>query len=489
VSVAHLKDPRESLDEMREFVRNSPRNTPGVMKLGALKVHYTDVASLYVEYKDIFQQQIYRFESPGRSPRIIDGGACIGMATLYWRQLYPSAEIIAFEPDPALCRVFRENMQANGVAEVRLVEAGLADNAGDRHFSPDGADGGRMADGTGTHSVRTVPLSEFLDKPIEFVKLNIEGQELPVLLEVEAAGRLDNVREMVIEYHGWADSPQCLGSILTLLDRNGFHYTLHDFDREDSPASKPPFRNDRVRDWYCLIHAFRTKQERQDRSCTTRHPVDWGDLRRPEPISRKFGFDRGLPIDRYYIERFLQTHRNDIRGRVLEVGDDSYIKQFGGARVAQSDILHAAPGHSKASIIADLACASHVPDNAYDCIICTQTLHVIFEIQKAMETLHRVLAPGGVLLATIPGISQISRYDMDRWGDYWRLTSLAARRVLESRFASTDLSIESHGNVAAAVGFLQGLATEEMSKQELNLHDPDYELVLTIRAVKQTKDV
>jgi FkbM family methyltransferase len=485
VSVGHLTHEQPSLVELREFARGSPRNTPGVLSLDGLTVHYTDAASLYVEYKDIFQQQIYRFQSSAQRPRIIDGGACIGMATLFWKRQYPDAEITAFEPDPAICRVFCKNMDVNGMGGVRLVEAGLSAEAGEQAFMPDGADGGRVTHGCGEHSVKTTVLSEHLREAADFVKLNIEGQELPVLLEVEAAGRIENIREMVIEYHGWADAPQYLGDILALLDRNGFRYTLHDFDREDSPASKPPFRADRPRDWYCLIHAFRVESD--GAVCPRVQRVVWGDLRRAEPISRKFGLDRGQPIDRYYIERFLDSHRDDIRGRVLEVGDDGYTRRFCGAGVLKSDVLHADPGQAKATIVADLAHAPEIPDGSFDCIICTQTLHVLFGIKEAIATLYRILAPGGVLLATIPGISQISRYDMDRWGDYWRLTSLAARRLFEPHFGAAELRIDAHGNVAASVGFLHGLATEEMTTPELDRLDPDYELVLTIRAVKRVE--
>lgn len=484
MSVSNVEQQTDTLAKLRNLARRTPRNTPGVMKLDGRTIHYTDAASLYVEYKDIFQQAIYRFESASLSPRIIDGGGCVGMATLYWKSLHPAAKIMAFEPDPDICRVFKENMRANGIADVQLIEAGLAAVAGDQLFTPDGADGGRMTHGSGSRTVRTDQLSKYLSEPVDLLKLNIEGQELPVLLEVESAGRMVNVRRMVVEYHGWADAPQQLGDILNLLNRNGFRYTLHDFDREDSPASKPPFRADRPRDWYCLIHAFRPAVEAESQPAGERQSIAWGDLDREEPVSRKFGFDRGRPIDRYYIEQFLDTHRDDIRGRVLEFGDDGYTRRFGGDRVIHSDVLHAMPGNAKASIVADLADAPNVPDGVFDCIICTQTLHVLFDIKEAVATLHRVLAPGGVLLATIPGISQISRYDMDRWGDYWRLTSLAARRLFDPHFGKTGLYVESHGNVAAAIGFLHGLATEEMTQRRLDYQDRDYELVLTVRGVK-----
>ena len=218
--------------------------------------------------------------------------------------------------------------------------------------------------------------------------------------------------------------------------------------------------------------------------------VQLGMMRRLSPISRVWGFDRGLPVDRYYIERFLAAHASDIRGRVLEIGDDKYTRQFGSGRVVQSDILHPVAGNPRATIIADLTGEDGIPTESFDCIICTQTLMFIFDIHKAMRTLYRVLKPGGVLLMTLAGVSQISRSDMERWGDYWRFTSLSARRLCESVFPPVSVTVEAHGNVLVAVAFLQGLAREELRQEELDTSDPDYEVLITTRAIKpETSDV
>ena len=217
-------------------------------------------------------------------------------------------------------------------------------------------------------------------------------------------------------------------------------------------------------------------------------PVGWvrfGSLRRLQPISRKFGFDRGQCIDRYYIENFLAAHAADIRGHILEIGDDTYTRRFGGERVTRSDVLHVQEGNPKATIVADLASgADHIPSDTFDCIIFTQTLQCIYDVRAALRTLYRILKPGGVLLATFPGISQISRYDMDRWGDYWRFTTLSARRLFEEIFPPECVKVNAHGNVLAAIAFLHGLAAEELREDELDYHDPDYELLITVRAVK-----
>jgi SAM-dependent methyltransferase len=202
-----------------------------------------------------------------------------------------------------------------------------------------------------------------------------------------------------------------------------------------------------------------------------------------EPVSRVFGFDRGKPIDRHYIEGFIGQYATDIGGRVLEVGDRQYSNRFAGKKGAKVDVLHLQqqPG---VTLVGDLVSGKGLPWDTFDCIIATQTLLVIYEVRSAVANLHRMLKAGGVLLTTFPGISQISRYDMDRWGDYWRFTSISARRLFEEAFPPDRVQVQTYGNVRAASAFLYGLAAEELSAEELNYHDPDYELLIGVRAQK-----
>ncbi len=211
----------------------------------------------------------------------------------------------------------------------------------------------------------------------------------------------------------------------------------------------------------------------------------WANLRKLQPVSRLFGSDRGTPIDRYYIEQFLRANSELIRGRVLEIGDPGYTRQFGGDRVTQSDVLHAVAGNRKATIVGDLATGEGIPTDAFDCIILTQVLPFLFDVAGAVRTCHAALKPGGTVLATVPGISQISRYDMDRWGDFWRFTSLSARKLFEPAFSGGDVQIESFGNVLIATAFLQGMALHEVTTEELDHRDADYEVIVTIKATKR----
>ena len=209
--------------------------------------------------------------------------------------------------------------------------------------------------------------------------------------------------------------------------------------------------------------------------------VDFGDLRRLEPVSQRWG----RPVDRYYIEQFLTEHASDIRGRVLEVQDNRYTVQFGGDRVTRSDVLDIRADNPRATIVADLAGTWEVEGDRFDAVICTQTLHLIYELRAAIGTLHRILKPGGVLLATLPGISQTYRKGMDRLGDHWRVTTASAHRLFAERFGEGQVTVRSYGNVLAAIAFLEGLAAEELLPAELDAEDPDYQAVIVVRAVKR----
>jgi len=217
--------------------------------------------------------------------------------------------------------------------------------------------------------------------------------------------------------------------------------------------------------------------------------VRWGSLRRTTPISRVFGLDRGQAIDRYYIEKFLTAHSPQIRGVVLEIGDDSYTRCFGGSQVTRSEVLHVIAGNPKATLIGNLQTGQGVPSEAFDCIILTQTLQLIYDVQAAITNAYAALKPNAVLLATVPGISHISRYDMDCWGDYWRFTDASARQLFGDVFGAENVAVKTHGNVLVACAFLHGLAVEELKPAELGYSDPDYQVIITVRAMKGEKTV
>lgn len=236
-----------------------------------------------------------------------------------------------------------------------------------------------------------------------------------------------------------------------------------------------------------LLQDLRSWSHKRLQLFERRPPVGWvrfGSLRRLQPIDRSYGWRWGKPLDRYYIEQFLGEFEIDVHGRVLEVADNSYTFRFGGDRVSQSDVLHYVSGNPKATIVADLTDGDQIPSNSFDCIILTQTLQFIYNVEGAIHTLHRILKPGGVLLVTCHGISQISRLDMQNWGEYWRFTSLSVRNLFSKVFPSNNISVRGYGNVLATTAFLYGLTVRDLRQEELDYRDPDYELVLGVRAIK-----
>jgi SAM-dependent methyltransferase len=220
-------------------------------------------------------------------------------------------------------------------------------------------------------------------------------------------------------------------------------------------------------------------------------PVGWvrfGSLRRLKPISSDYGNSRGLEIDRYYIEKFLSEFSADVCGHALEIKHNVYTRKYGGDRVTQSDVLHPVEGNPDATIVADLTKADHLPSNVFDAIIFTQTLQFIYDLRTTVAALHRILKPGGVLLATASGMAQLSLEDLDKWGEYWRFTSSSARLLFEEAFGAENVTVRAYGNVLAAISFLEGLAAQDLKKKELDAVDRSYEVLIAVRAVK-AKDV
>lgn len=235
-----------------------------------------------------------------------------------------------------------------------------------------------------------------------------------------------------------------------------------------------------VRDW------LRARQRHLRLQRVRAGTVDMGDLRRLSPISGVFAKDRGLAVDRYYIEQFLAAHSADLRGRVLEIGDAFYTNKFGGSRVTQSDVLHVVAGNPAATIVADLTTADNISSNLFDCILLTQTLQMIYDLRAALAHLHRILKPDGVLLVTCGGITKIARREgIDAWGEYWHLTAQAAQHLFAEFFPPQNVKLQVYGNVLAATALLYGLAAEELTPRELDFCDADYEVLIAVRAVKK----
>lgn len=215
--------------------------------------------------------------------------------------------------------------------------------------------------------------------------------------------------------------------------------------------------------------------------------TDWGVLRRTTPYRPDLGGRRGSYIDRFYIERFLAAHQESIRGCVAEIQSDEYTRQFGGGRVERSEILDINPANQLRTVTLDLTKTAEAPEAAFDCVICTQTLLFIRDYSAAIRSLHKMLKPGGLLLVTVPGISPIIRGGLiaGEGEDWWRFTARSAQYAFAQAFGEANVEVRSYGNVLTTTAFLHGLVQEELTREELDFHDPDYELVLGVRATRK----
>lgn len=200
-----------------------------------------------------------------------------------------------------------------------------------------------------------------------------------------------------------------------------------------------------------------------------------------EPLSYEWGYERGEIISRSYVEGFMGAHASAIRGHCLEFQADDYASRFGGDRITRLDILHLDYSNPRATIIADLTEPNSIPADTFDCIICTNVLHLIREVDAAVCDLHRILKPGGVLLVAAPHLSMDGR---PVWQEFWRYTAEGLHALLDRSFASENIEVEAYGNSLVAAGELRGLAAHEFTPEELNHHDARFALTVCARAAK-----
>lgn len=208
----------------------------------------------------------------------------------------------------------------------------------------------------------------------------------------------------------------------------------------------------------------------------------WGNLQRLRPFSENYGSDRGLPVDRVYVEQFLAAHEGDIEGRVLEVGSSEYTTYFGGSRVSRSDVVDVRQDNASATLIADLCQTGSLPADRFDCIILTQTLHLLREPASALANIWQSLAPGGVLLLTVPSISRVDPVE----ADYWRFTPLGLQAFLDDHWPGPAVEVQSYGNLTTALATLLGLAAHEVKANRLEPTDDFFPLIVGARAKRGT---
>jgi SAM-dependent methyltransferase len=185
-------------------------------------------------------------------------------------------------------------------------------------------------------------------------------------------------------------------------------------------------------------------------------------------------------VDRYYIENFLAREAESIRGRCLEVMNRDYTRRFGGDRVESSEVIDINPNNAKATIIGDLTDAATLQANHYDCFILTQTLPVIHDVRSVVRHCYNAVKPGGTLLITAPCLCRYSPHPED----HWRFTDRSLARLITDNTEGADLAIESQGNLIASIAFLTGMASEELTPEELDFLDPRFPITVMARVRK-----
>ena len=246
---------KRRLISLKKKLFSEPFCNGGTESILNFKLKYNNGPNFYMQYKDEFINQVYKFESSRKDPIIIDGGSNIGLSLLYFKTLYKKSRIISFEPDPEIFKILQENVKKNKLENISLYQKGLGKEDQYTFFKQDGMAGGSVNEQGSGIKIQMVRLSEYLNEPIDFLKLNIEGQEHNVIEELFISKKIQIINEMVIEYHGFSYLNQTLGDILKILDNSNFRYFIHDFDNETCSVTKPPFQYEEDHKWYCLIYA------------------------------------------------------------------------------------------------------------------------------------------------------------------------------------------------------------------------------------------
>lgn len=201
-----------------------------------------------------------------------------------------------------------------------------------------------------------------------------------------------------------------------------------------------------------------------------------------EPVNRDWGMSRGHAIDRVYIESFLEKHKSDIHGVVLEIGDNKYTLRYGKERVVKSKVLHVKGWQG--AFQGNLETGEGLEHEEFDTVILTQTLMFIYDLKSVVNNLYKIMKKNGTALITVSGISQISRYDADNWGSFWGFHKDALERLFVPVYGKENVEVQSFGNVKTAVAMLYGLCAEEIEENLFSIQDPDYPIISTVRVVK-----
>ena len=211
-----------------EYLLKDKRYENQVLKLFGHPFNVSDGKTFYYSHREVFIDEIYKFESDVKNPRIIDCGSNYGTSIIYFKQLYPGAKIVGVEADPSLFSILNKNINQFNFKNVSLLNKAVSTEGGPIRFFKEGADGGRIhrnSEAKATCQVDTVSLDDLIgDEPVDFLKMDIEGAETGVICSAQKLGR---VGQLFIEYHSFIDERQKLGDLLSCLSKHNFRYYIH----------------------------------------------------------------------------------------------------------------------------------------------------------------------------------------------------------------------------------------------------------------------
>ncbi|CAG4991425.1 hypothetical protein DYBT9275_00750 [Dyadobacter sp. CECT 9275] len=262
-----LKEPYNSLKtpEDRMLLRllmkygDKPRYKKTAVTFDQYKMVVPDCMSFLWQYKEIFADGSYKFSSGSETPVIIDCGANIGMSILYFKNLFPKADITAFEASPAIAHLLRSNLSDNHIEDVKVIEKAVWTDDNGIWFANEEADSSSMFLGGNKILVPSIRLADYLktEQKVDFLKIDIEGAETEVLKDCRnVLGKVENI---FVEFHSYIDHYQTLATVMQVLEENGFRYVLDTMQHRRNPFINHRYRDNDVMDLQLNIFGYRPK--------------------------------------------------------------------------------------------------------------------------------------------------------------------------------------------------------------------------------------
>lgn len=260
-----LKEPYKILSnpDYRELLKlmwqlgDEKRYVSRTANFKGVKFHLPDCMSFLFQFKEIFVDNSYKFATSSKQPLIIDCGANTGTSCVFFKKTYPSAKIIAFEADPKIAKILKENITNNNIEDIIIIpKAVWIDNLG-IEFATEGSDGASIYGAGEKTKVETVRLKEILEKyqVIDMLKIDIEGAEYEVIKD--CSNSLSNVSNVFIEYHSFPNQAQKLGELLEILTENGFSYYINSPNDRPSPFINHQYKGNQSMDLQLNIFGYR----------------------------------------------------------------------------------------------------------------------------------------------------------------------------------------------------------------------------------------